>query len=99
MNDPHHSAEDLLRELFPETFEALFGQPAPGGPLTLGLYLVADGRLALVHGRQLAEFTPLPPRATRRCTVTCAIMGAHAAKPRFSGRWWPSAAPATSRFA
>ena len=57
-----HSARDLLRELFPETYRELFGQGAAGEPLTLGLYPVADGRLALVHGDQLAEFTPLDPK-------------------------------------
>ncbi|WP_019010019.1 hypothetical protein [Deinococcus aquatilis] len=63
-----HSVRDLLRELFPETHRELFGHeadathPAPP-PLTLGLYPVADGRLALVQGDQLAEFTPLDPKA------------------------------------
>ena len=32
---------------------------AGGRAPTLGLYPVADGRLALVYGQQLAEFTPL----------------------------------------
>lgn len=59
----NHSARDVLRELFPESYRELFGQSgAAEGPLTLGLYAVADGRLALVHGDQLAEFTPLDPR-------------------------------------
>ncbi|MFC5848919.1 hypothetical protein [Deinococcus petrolearius] len=69
MSDPHakaHSARDLLRELFPDTHREIFGAPNPGdagaGAPTLGLYPVADGRLALVHGDQLAEFTPLDPR-------------------------------------
>lgn len=57
-----HSARDLLRELFPDTHRELFGEGGAQGPLTLGLYPVADGRLALVHGDQLAEFTPLDPR-------------------------------------
>lgn len=69
MNDPHpkeHSVHDLLRELFPETHRELFGDS--GGhlpatpPATLGLYPVADGRLALVQGAQLAEFTPIDPK-------------------------------------
>lgn len=65
MSDPHakaHSARDLLRELFPDTHREIFGAADPGGAPTLGLYPVADGRLALVHGDQLAEFTPLDPR-------------------------------------
>jgi hypothetical protein len=60
-----HSARDVLRELFPESYRELFGPSGEGGadgPLTLGLYPVADGRLALVHGDQLAEFTPIDPR-------------------------------------
>ncbi|SMB90690.1 hypothetical protein [Deinococcus hopiensis] len=57
-----HSARDLLRELFPDTYRELFGEGQPQAPLTLGLYPVADGRLALVHGDQLAEFTPLDPK-------------------------------------
>lgn len=58
----NHSARDLLRELFPESYRELFGESGAEGPLTLGLYPIADGRLALVHGEQLAEFTPLDPR-------------------------------------
>ncbi|MBB5232606.1 hypothetical protein [Deinococcus budaensis] len=62
-----HSARDVLRELFPESYRELFGEGggAEGGPLTLGLYPVADGRLALVHGDQLAEFTPLDPKSNK----------------------------------
>ena len=66
MNDPHrktreqaHSVQDLLRELFPGTHHELFGARDSDSPPTLGLYPVADGRLALVHGDQLAEFTPI----------------------------------------
>ncbi|GGK86196.1 hypothetical protein [Deinococcus radiotolerans] len=69
MNDPHrktreqaHSVQDLLRELFPETHRELFGERTSDAPPTLGLYPVADGRLALVHGDQLAEFTPIEPK-------------------------------------
>lgn len=58
----HHSARDVLRELFPGSYRDLFGEGEANGPLTLGLYPVADGRLALVHGDQLAEFTPLAPK-------------------------------------
>ena len=58
-----HSARDLLRELFPDTHREIFGAADGGaGAPTLGLYPVADGRLALVHGDQLAEFTPLDPK-------------------------------------
>ena len=69
MNDPRpkeHSAADLLRELFPDTHRELFGEgrAATDAPPTLGLYPVADGRLALVHGDQLAEFTPIAPKGT-----------------------------------
>lgn len=54
------SAAELLSELFPGSAEV--PQGADGQP-TLGLYPVADGRLALVHGQQLAEFTPLSGQA------------------------------------
>ncbi|MDV6373471.1 hypothetical protein [Deinococcus arenicola] len=57
-----HSVRDLLRELFPETHRELFGPDSNDAPPTLGLYPVADGRLALIHGDQLAEFTPLDPK-------------------------------------
>ena len=53
------SASELLRELFPDQAT---GEDEGSAP-TLGLYPVADGRLALVHGRQLAEFTPLSGQA------------------------------------
>lgn len=60
-----HSARDLLRELFPDTHRELFGGTDIGASApTLGLYAVADGRLALVHGDQLAEFTPLDPKGS-----------------------------------
>lgn len=65
MSDPprqDHSVRDLLRELFPETHREVFGTETSGTPPTLGLYPVADGRLALVHGGQLAELTPLDPK-------------------------------------
>lgn len=57
-----HSERDLLRELFPETAQQLYGTKGGPTPGTLGLYAVADGKLALVHGTQLAEFTPIPPK-------------------------------------
>lgn len=60
-----HSVRDLLRELFPETHRELFGHDQEAAPPTLGLYPVADGRLALVQGDQLAEFTPLDPKGNR----------------------------------
>ncbi|PTA69257.1 hypothetical protein [Deinococcus arcticus] len=67
MSDPRkkhdeHSAQDLLRELFPDTHRELFGDGHGPARATLGLYEVADGRLALVHGDQLAEFTPIEPK-------------------------------------
>lgn len=69
MSERHkdHSARDVLRELFPESYRELFGESTAtdGGTLTLGLYPVADGRLALVHGDQLAEFTPLDARSNK----------------------------------
>ncbi|AZI41428.1 hypothetical protein EHF33_00555 [Deinococcus psychrotolerans] len=59
-----HSEHDLLRELFPETAREWFGDhPTPRE--TLGLYAVADGRMALVSGAQLAEFTPLDPKGNK----------------------------------
>ncbi|MDO4263572.1 MAG: hypothetical protein Q4C67_05180 [Deinococcus sp.] len=58
---PSFSAAELLRELFPESAD--LPQDAGRSEPTLGLYPVADGRLALVHGRQLAEFTPLSGQA------------------------------------
>lgn len=67
-----HSARDVLRELFPESHREVFGDTgfgegggAESAPLTLGLYPVADGRLALVHGDQLAEFTPLDTKSNK----------------------------------
>lgn len=60
----HHSAAELLRELFPESYREIFGERASSTAPTLGLYPVADGRLALVHGDQLAEFTPIAPKGT-----------------------------------
>jgi len=61
-----HSARDVLRELFPESHRELFGEAGgPDSALTLGLYPVADGRLALVHGDQLAEFTPLDTKSNK----------------------------------
>ena len=58
------SETDLLRELFPDTARELFGElPTPRE--TLGLYPVADGRLALISGPQLAEFTPLEPKGNK----------------------------------
>ena len=63
---PSYTAEELLQELFGEQ-----GQPEsvsgnmPLDKATLGIYPVADGRLALVHGAQLAEFTPLSSGAKR----------------------------------
>lgn len=62
MSEKSHTAADLLRELFPESHREIFGEKASDKAPTLGLYPVADGRLALVHGDQLAEFTPLPPK-------------------------------------
>lgn len=65
MDHPHrkdHSVRDLLRELFPDTHRELFGDDPQHAPPTLGLYRVADGRLALVKGAELAEFTPLEAR-------------------------------------
>lgn len=59
-----HSERDLLSELFPESARELFGQggSAAARSQTPGLYPVADGRLALVSGGQLAEFEPLEGR-------------------------------------
>ena len=64
MSEKSHTAADLLRELFPASHREIFGERASDSDkaLTLGLYPVADGRLALVQGDQLAEFTPLPPK-------------------------------------
>lgn len=67
MNDPRskdHSVRDLLRELFPETHRELFGDVDDSKPPTLGLYPVADGRLALVQGSHLADFTPIVSKGT-----------------------------------
>ncbi len=64
MSEKHHSAAELLRELFPESYREIFGEQPADVPLTLGLYPVADGRLALVHGEQLAEFTPIAPKGS-----------------------------------
>lgn len=60
--DGNHSERDLLRELFPETAQQLYGKLGRPTQETLGLYPVAEGKLALVYGTQLAEFTPIPPK-------------------------------------
>lgn len=65
MRDPKKSTQsfshtELLQELFPGSEGVPQGS---AGEPTLGLYPVADGRLALVHGQQLAEFTPLSGQA------------------------------------
>ena len=54
-----HSERDLLRELFPETAREVFGTGVGVTVPTLGLYPVADGRMALVSGGHLAELEPL----------------------------------------
>lgn len=59
-----HTAAELLHELFPESYREIFGERPIHAPPTLGLYPVADGRLALIHGDQLAEFTPVPPKGS-----------------------------------
>ncbi|MGX9686385.1 hypothetical protein ACTQ9L_04470 [Deinococcus wulumuqiensis] len=64
MSDKAHTAAELLRELFPESYREMFGERPLSAPPTLGLYPVADGRLALVHGDQLAEFTPIAQKGT-----------------------------------
>lgn len=57
-----HSIGDVLEELFPKTYRELFGtEAAPLNP-TIGLYQVADQRMALVKGDQLAELTPIEPK-------------------------------------
>ena len=64
MSEKAHTAAELLRELFPESYREIFGERPLNTPPTLGLYPVADGRLALVHGNQLAEFTPIAPKGS-----------------------------------
>jgi len=79
-----HSERDLLRELFPDTARELFGS-LPGTPVpTLGLYPVADGRMALVSGGRLAELEPMRSRRARcrRCTATWC----HVTRSRSDGR-------------
>jgi len=49
---------DLLHELFPETARELFGEGSTTRP-TLGLYPIADGRLALVRRERLVELEPI----------------------------------------
>lgn len=75
-DDNGHSLPELLRELFPQTYQKIFSsghadelaanntkasQSAP----TLGLYQVAEQRLALVYGDQLAELSPLESKTTK----------------------------------
>ncbi len=61
-----HTEHDLLQELFPDTARELFGggQDGAKGP-TLGLFPVADGKLALVSGGALIELEPLEPVGKR----------------------------------
>ena len=60
-----HSERDVLRELFPETARELFGEGQAAAMPTLGLYAVADGRMALVNGGRLAELEPLEPKGSK----------------------------------
>lgn len=57
------TAAELLRELFAEEQRSERGDLLAEAEPTLGLYPVADGKLALVHGSQLAEFTPISGKA------------------------------------
>lgn len=64
-----HTEHDLLQELFPDTARELFGAVkggagGAGGP-TLGLFPVADGKLALVSGGALIELEPVEPVGKR----------------------------------
>jgi hypothetical protein len=60
-----HSERDLLRELFPETARELFGSGTQAAVPTLGLFPVADGRLALISGGHLAELEPIEQKGSR----------------------------------
>ena len=64
MSDKAYTAAALLRDLVPESYREIFGERSLDKPPTLGLYPVADGRLALVYGDQLAEFTPIAPKGS-----------------------------------
>lgn len=59
-----HSERELLAELFPGTARELFGQGGVKRP-TLGLFPVAEGKLALVQGEHLTELEPLDHRVRR----------------------------------
>ncbi len=60
----HHSERDLLAELFPEVARREYG--ANGVRVrTLGLYPVAEGKLALVSGERLLELEPLEPKVRK----------------------------------
>ena len=60
-----HSERDLLRELCPETAREVFGTGVGVTVPTLGLYPVADGRMALVSGGHLAELEPLEQKGNK----------------------------------
>jgi hypothetical protein len=60
-----HSERDLLRDLFPETARELFGSGSGATVPTLGLFPVADGRLALVSGGHLAELEPIEQKGAK----------------------------------
>ena len=60
----HHSERDLLAELFPDAARREYG--ANGVRVrTLGLYPVAEGKLALVSGDALLELEPLEPKVKK----------------------------------
>lgn len=72
-----HLERDLLAELFPDTARELFGSPGAVRP-TLGLYPVADGKLALVVGDRLLELEPLEHKVARaaQCDL-CHVTRSH----------------------
>ena len=60
-----HTEHDLLQELFPDTARELFGAALGVSGPTLGLFPVAEGKLALVSGGALIELEPVEPVGKR----------------------------------
>lgn len=86
---------DLLHELFPDTARELFGEGSATRS-TLGLYPIADGRLALVRRERLVELEPIEI-ATKKNAFLCDLC--HVTRSRSEiALYRAHVAPRTSRY-